>query len=417
MSSPAIVAPKPAPFGFVLAVTFVLSIGTGSLTHGLHFIASASGFGRTDLFILGFVFGICYIASALLTGPVVRTLETSRRTAISPRSLLISITLAAGLLACVPPLLEMLGRPSGWAIWLVASLYGCITGLMWPLVEWYLSGGRRGKALRSATGKFNITWTTAVVAAFLLLAPALEKYPIELLWGVAGLHLIAVVLMLPFPTRPPRHMTEHNAQHEIDPLVSRKLLGVARTLLPISYMLGGVLGPYFPVAFTSLDIGLNWQPIVAAIWLSSRIPAMLVFERWHGWHGKGWPLALGAAMVAIGFLGCVLAPIIPDRPIALGVLVASLVLFGGGMGAVYTAAIYYAMEVGQGEVDSGAIHETLIGVGYALGPALGLLASVGVATELIPEKAFTPTLIVASILASFALGGMISALVRPRKAI
>ncbi len=400
----------------MLGVTFVLSVGTGSLTHGLHFIAKAAGFNQIALFSLGFAFGICYIASALLTGRVVRFLETNRKTAISPRTLLIAITIGAGLLSGVPPLLKLLGQPSDWAIWVVASGYGCITGLLWPIVEWYLSGGRRGKSLRSAAGKFNITWTSAVVLAFLLLAPLLKKYPIEALWGVVALHALAVVLMLPFPLRPPKHVTDHLETEASDGEASLKLLATARTLLPVSYMLGGVLGPYFPVALTRMGIEVSWQPIVAAIWLASRIPTMLVFERWHGWHGRAWPLTLGATMLALGFVGCILSPLIPESNLAIGSLVVSLTLFGAAMGTIYTAAIYYAMEIGQGEIDSGAIHETLIGVGYALGPALGIAASLAVRWNLIPDGAFNAALIGATVLACIALAILMTALTKPRRA-
>ena len=416
MSIPTQSAPRPAPLGFVLAVTFVLSIGTGSLTHGLHFIAKASGFNRISLFILGFAFGVCYIASALLTGRVVRFLEGNRKTAISPRTLLITITLAAGLLSGTPPILKLLGQPSEWAIWLVATGYGLITGLLWPIVEWYLSGGRRGKALRSAAGRFNIIWTTAVVAAFFLLAPVLERHPIDALWGVLVLHIIAAVLMLPFPARPPKHVEDHLEPDASDAEASRKLLATARTLLPVSYMLSGVLGPYFPVALTRMGIDLFWQPIVAAIWLTARIPTMLVFERWHGWHGKAWPLALGAVALGLGFVGCILSPLITNPSIAITTLTISLALFGAAMGTIYTAAIYYAMEVGKGEIDSGAIHETLIGVGYALGPALGIAASLAVRLKLIPDQAFTGALIGATVLACVGLATLISALTKPPKA-
>ncbi|MCB9836506.1 MAG: hypothetical protein H6808_07290 [Phycisphaera sp.] len=416
MSTTAHPAPKPAPLGFVLAVTFVLSIGTGSLTHGLHFIAKAAGFNQISLYVLGFIFGICYIASALFTGRVVRFLENNRKTALAPRTLLIAITLAAGLISGTPPILKFLNEPAEWAIWLVAASYGLITGLLWPMVEWYLSGGRRGKALRSAAGRFNITWTAAVVVAFFMLAPVLKDHSIEALWGVLALYIIAALLMLPFPKRPPKHIADHLETEAIDADASRKLLATARTLLPVSYMLGGVLGPYLPVALTRMGIDLSWQPIVAAIWLTARIPTMLVFERWHGWHGKAWPLALGAITLALGFIGCVLSPLIPNQSVAIVSLSISLALFGAAMGTIYTAAIYYAMEVGQGEIDSGAIHETLIGVGYALGPALGIFASLAVRLGVVSDRFFSAVLIGATVLACIGLATLINALTKPHRA-
>jgi hypothetical protein len=93
-------------------------------------------------------------------------------------------------------------------------------------------------------------------------------------------------------------------------------------------------------------------------------------------------------------------------PIAVfGVMVAGLTLFGFGMAAVYTGAIYYAMEVHKSDVDAGGTHETLVGIGYSLGPACGLVATLAVSgrgESMAAESAFGPTL--------FAIVGMLAAL-------
>lgn len=86
------------------------------------------------------------------------------------------------------------------------------------------------------------------------------------------------------------------------------------------------------------------------------------------------------------------------------------------MGTIYTAAIYYAMEVGQGEIDSGAIHETLIGVGYALGPALGIFASLAVRLGVVSDRFFSAVLIGATVLACIGLATLINALTKPHRA-
>jgi hypothetical protein len=49
------------------------------------------------------------------------------------------------------------------------------------------------------------------------------------------------------------------------------------------------------------------------------------------------------------------------------------VLFGLGAGASYHAALAYGMVVGEAEVDAGGTFEAMIGLGYAGGPAAGLL--------------------------------------------
>lgn len=399
--------PKPAPLGYVLAVTFILSIGTGSLTHGLGFIAKQSaGFERAALFGLGVTFGITYIFSSWLTGPVVRMLETKSKVPIAPRSLLMAITFAGALVSAVPLILDSLNLATNAGLWIVAAGYGGLTGIMWPLVEWNISGGRRGKALRSAAGQFNIVWTTAVVFSFWLIGPTLEDHPQATFVGIVVLHLLAVALMIPFPAKPPKHLTDTLEPETPSP---KYLLTAARALLPVSYTLAGVLGPFFPVAMHKMGIDLTWQTVVVSVWMTSRIPTMVLLERWHGWHGKAWPLAVGGIAVVLGFVGCVVAPVLNMPGAALFVMVLALVLFGAGKGLVYTAAIYYAMELGQGEIDSGSTHEALIGVGYALGPAIGLLAALAVRLNLIPESGFTYLLLAAAGIGSLALGGAIVA--------
>ncbi|MEL7484526.1 MAG: hypothetical protein AAFN41_09245, partial [Planctomycetota bacterium] len=60
----------PAPLWRVLTITFLLSIGTGSVTQGLYFIAEATGtFDRPARFLLGVVMGAVYIPAALAAGP------------------------------------------------------------------------------------------------------------------------------------------------------------------------------------------------------------------------------------------------------------------------------------------------------------------------------------------------------------
>src|SRR6185369_11357868 len=56
----------------------------------------------------------------------------------------------------------------------------------------------------------------------------------------------------------------------------------------------------------------------------------------------------------------------------LPLLAAGLIIFGTGMGLTYYAALYYSLAVGQAAVEAGGTFEVLIGVGYLLGPLLGI---------------------------------------------
>jgi hypothetical protein len=48
------------------------------------------------------------------------------------------------------------------------------------------------------------------------------------------------------------------------------------------------------------------------------------------------------------------------------------IIFGVAAGFSYTAALYYALVADNASVDAGGAHESLIGIGIALGPLSGL---------------------------------------------
>lgn len=102
---------------------------------------------------------------------------------------------------------------------------------------------------------------------------------------------------------------------------------------------------------------------------------------------------VGGLLLLGGFAMSVLAPLglsmepDPSLHIArLAILLGGLALFGMGVATIYAGAVYYAMEVGQAEVDAGGTHESLIGVGYTAGPFIGLLATLAAQRGLIADS-------------------------------
>jgi hypothetical protein len=145
-------------------------------------------------------------------------------------------------------------------------------------------------------------------------------------------------------------------------------------LLPAGYVVVGAISPLLPFLLGALGAPLSWRPILAATWLFARVACVVVMWRTNGWQGRWWTLAAAAALMIGGFALAVLAPSLPL--VALG-----LAAFGCGQGVSYYAALYYALAVGRSEVDAAGVHEGLIGIGYALGPLLGLLAFTVTATD------------------------------------
>ncbi len=360
----------PARLWVVLALTFLGSMGTGAVTNGIFFInKSALGYGRRENLWMGVVFGVTYIAGALLAGPGLRALA-GRSAKVSTRGVLAGLMTGMGLV-CLLPLAAAKGAP-GWiepAVWVMVLVYSPGTGVLWPIVESYLSGGRGGTELRGVIGRFNIVWSSALVLAFWAMAPLLKSHPFWILAGLGAIHLGTVALVFLLPIEPARHADGH----EPCPPVYAALLALFRVLMFAAYLIVSAINPILPVITDRLAVTEQWQTPLASVWLTARVFIFAWFERWSGWHGRWWTPWAGLGSMLVGFALVVCAPMFGGT-VGIVVLGAGLAGIGVGVAAIYCGALYYAMVVGSAEVDAGGKHEAVIGLGYTAGPMVGLMA-------------------------------------------
>lgn len=370
--SPTHAAPGPhaTPLNAVLAFSFLNSLGTGAVQTGVFFLLqSAFGFGRQQNYVFGLVLYGAYVAGALAAAPGLRRLARNLPS-LSTRGVLIAVVAAQGIMSLLPRSVMLATgaqTPPEWSVWTVGVAFGVLTGVMWPIVESYLSGGRSGKRLSSATGRFNVLWSAAVLASFWLMAPLLKDDPIDVITALGLVQLASIALIARFRREPAKH-SDH--AHEPHPANWTHLLAAFRVLLPLIYVVSGTLSPMLPALLDDVGVALSWGPPIASAWLVSRVAVFFIFERWAGWHGSRLMPAVAGALLIGGFVATVLAPRL--GPAALPALVAALAVFGAGHAMIYLGALYYAMEVGKSEVDAGGKHEALIGLGYGFGPAIGL---------------------------------------------
>ncbi|HUK63743.1 MAG TPA: hypothetical protein VLV15_10420, partial [Dongiaceae bacterium] len=176
-------------------------------------------------------------------------------------------------------------------------------------------------------------------------------------------NLAALALLQRLPRRPVTAEPEHAAA-AVGPEYP-DLLRAARWLLPQSYVFVATLSPVLPHRLAELGTPIA-ESAVAASWMLARFVTLVLMARLPFWHGR-WG-ALAAAATAL-MAGVALALVWPS----LGGVVVGLVLLGAGMGITYYASLYYALAVGHAAVDAGGGFEALIGLGYMLGPLLGLV--------------------------------------------
>lgn len=358
-------AAGPAPLPAVLGVTFLGSVTGGVFWSGIYFVTLEHyRFSAIRNLALALVMGAVYALVARAAGGILAFLTRSR----GPRRVLAGALGVWGLAALLP-----LVSP-GWEplIWASALIGAGGSGLVWPVVESYLGAGRHGAELRRALGWFNVTWTAATALPLLILPWLSGIHPLSalVLCAVMNGGAMASLLLLP---RNPGTIHAETAGAAIGreyPL----LLQSARWLLPLSYLMSSTLAPVLPHRLHALGESALPESSIAAVWMVARFFTLAAMARVTGWHGRWGALFAGAASLGGGLALVLLSP-------ALAGVVAGLALFGVGMGITYYASIYYSLSVGHAAVDAGGDFEALVGLGYVLGPLVGLagrnLAGVG----------------------------------------
>ena len=238
-----------------------------------------------------------------------------------------------------------------------------------------------------------------------------ESRPIAAFLGLGFVHLAAAALLLWFRKEPAPHVSEGHTPH---PPVYEQLLAALRLMLPVAYVMSSALGPILPGVLAQLGVREAWRPIIGSAWLVPRVLTFWVMKQWHGWHGTWWTPIIGGVLLFAGFAGSILAPLNGESDLTIWLIVGSLVFFGIGIAALYAAAIYYAMEVGQAEVDAGGTHEALIGVGYTLGPLCGL-GGVGLVSAHVIEARYREAAVVALVVLLVIAAGLFGLRLNRRK--
>jgi MFS family permease len=246
-------------------------------------------------------------------------------------------------------------------------LIGLLNGLKWPVVESYVGAGRKPKEASRALGQFNMAWSLGVPLSLVTAGPIIAYSGSGLFLAAAIANAVACFLLIPFEARPVHLPVDH--PDKPDPVLARRygyLLSASRWSMLSAYSLLFLLSPLIPGVFTRLGVPLIYATGLAGLLDLTRWMTFAVMARYTGWHGKGWVAAVPLLGLPLGFYLILYGS-------SLLMVISGEVLFGVTAGIAYYAALYYVMILLNAAVEAGGEHEGLIGLGFCLGPAVGLL--------------------------------------------
>jgi len=341
----------------LLILTFIESFATILVERAMYFFChDRLGFTSTTNLLLALVFGLMYVAGALSSHRLCERF-TERRVVLT------------ALAAQVVVLALVAVRPVAAAVFVGQATMGILFGIKWPVVESYVSAGHTPAAAAKALGRFNLSWAVAVPVALGVAGPliAIRQWPWALFVVSAAVTVVSLAIASRLSRRPAHLPTDHPARPDEGQMRRlARLTAAARWLMLAGYSSMWILAAVMPAVFDRLGYAVRAGTAMSSVLDFARLAAFAVLGAWTAWHGRRWLLVTAMVTLPAGFLMVLVAP-------NLAAALIGEALFGWAVGCIYYAALYYAVVVKNASVDAGGGHESLIGLGFAMGPAAGLL--------------------------------------------
>ncbi|QDU70980.1 MFS transporter [Mucisphaera calidilacus] len=343
----------------VLALTFIGSVATSLIELGLYFYThDILGFSELQNLGLALGWGLIYLLGALISHPIAHR--------FGERNLAIVATLGQAVINAI------IGLSPTPAVLVPGFLgMGLLTGMMWPVIESYISSGLTPRRALNTIGYFNLTWSSAVAVALVLTGQIMTRLePNALLFVAAGLNLAVAAIMLSLRARPLHMDHDHPERPSPEQLQRWKhLLVSSRWTMLASYALLFLLSPLLPEILSDLGLSTEVATNTAALIHGMRFLTFAAMIFFPAWHDRVWPLLLALVIQPVSLILILFGTTI-------AVVIAGEIMFGIAAGLSYFAALYYVQVIQNASVEAGGEHEGLIGAGFAIGPLLGLGATV-----------------------------------------
>ncbi|MCE9592475.1 MAG: MFS transporter [Planctomycetes bacterium] len=352
------------PLAPLLAIAFIESFATILLERGVYFYAQDHlQFSPTANLGLALGIGVCYVIGALISHKLAHRLGEKR---VLLTVLIIHCALHAALafFAAVPPFL------------LLNFTLALVTGLKWPIVESYVSAGRTAGQTARAVGLFSISWALSVPPGMAAAGQLIHWKPASLFVAAALVNLVTLAIVCLLESRP-THLAHDSPHRPSAEEMSRlpRLLSSGRWSMFASYMLLFLIVPLMPEIFRSMGFGVRSSTALGSLVEVVRAVTFIAMVNTIAWHGRPSGLFFAAVALPIGFLMILFGAELPQQFAGqhLATVLLGELVFGVAAGFAYYAALYYAMVHANASVESGGAHESLVGLGFAVGPAVGLL--------------------------------------------
>lgn len=232
----------------------------------------------------------------------------------------------------------------------------------------------RALPLHVKISRYNLGWALGNFGGFVGYF-AFARLPSAAGFGLSLAANVAVAAVLVRYVRLPATTPRAEGDRAPHPALPRLIL-MGRCGLLIASILAMAQIALLQVVLRGMDVPVDraqaWSGLTLTCYAASYIAMFVLLGAWDGWVLKPWRLCLLQSGFLLGSLGYVAlgwwgAPSAPA-------LIVCGALIGSAFGAAYTASIYYSLRLPAGAGRAAAWHETFLGIGNTVGPAVCGLA-------------------------------------------
>lgn len=312
--------------------------------------------------ILGSVSAIGYAFGCLIFGPLSE--RSGRR--------LMTISSIAGLLIC---LLLLMRCRSVQQLMILMLVKRFIAAMYWPAVMAWLADVSLPQDLGRNLCVFNTGWATGNILGGWFPGHfgewmATEPGGYNAVASYAASAVLAVALLLWLSLATPRQAGERREPPQTLSPVNTRLFLLQGWIAHLATFAAVALTVFmFPRlgAMPHLGLSHSGQSTLHSLRLIVNLLTFVGLFFTKAWHYRFYPIYGGLAVGALGLL------LMGYGPNYATVLLGQLFL-GLTMGVVYTASQYYSLMIPKSKGKGSAVHESMVGFAYCLGPAIGGVA-------------------------------------------
>ena len=253
---------------------------------------------------------------------------------------------------------------------ILMAMVGVVTAFFWPVMMGWISTGHEGAELTKRFGFYNVTWGMAnmilpIVGGYLMV--------VNYLWPIAAAVIMAAICYAAAAatkciSEKPISL-ENNTPAEKMPQENRQFLWMSRAALLAAFICVGVfrsqLGILYKFQLNFSEAVYGWSVSLMCLF---NVVVFWLMGRSHYWHYKKGLFAISQASLVVCMVMIILFKGIFVQLLAAG-------LAGICYGVVYSSHQYYGVSGGKKRSGLMAVHETIIGAGFATGALLGGILS------------------------------------------